>query len=212
MAQIDSNIFDSFVVALRRWRFEHDDQQQPAILAVDGGSRSAGWCHFAVNGTIRAGEGTPDQVISACADLLALTGPPVVFVLEGPYTVSLAQMTTKQKPGAPRRAVITPHSIYKLGFAAGYIKGGLSRELGSPICWEPPPMTWRSFVKLNRRATDDSTARDETAAAVIAFARERTGLALETENGRDKIDQANAIGMAFAAATVVRDAMKRSAQ
>jgi len=202
---IDKGFWDQLTSSLRRWRFEHEIGS-PSILAIDSGSHITGWCHFDEDGTINAGEGSPRVVIRDLVSFLSVVGAPFLFVREGPYTLSIAQLTKPQDPRKPRRAMITPLSIYRLGVAAGYVTGGIDSCLGSPVFWEPAPMSWRSIVGLNRQSTEESTARDETAAAILEYARRKTGLALTTEGEREKVDEANAIAMCFAGAHLMRHA------
>lgn len=202
---VDKLFWDELVVELKRWRFAHD-VGSPAVLAIDSGSVITGWCHIDTDGTINAGEGKPRNVIRDLRQFLGVVGSPFLFIREGCFTVSIAQMMKPQDPRKPRRAMITPLSIYRLGVAAGFVTGGIDSELGRPVFWEPPPMSWRSVVGLNRQATDDSTAREETAAAVLEYARRKTGLSLATEGDREKIDEANAIAMCFAGAHLIRHA------
>lgn len=210
--QIDQALYDQFSVGLRRWRFDNGASGDPTVLAIDIGKKSTGWCYFADDGDTISNEGPPDKMVREIKSLIVARGAPAIFAREGPYTLSLAQlvaMAQKQKDARKRGgAIITPLSIFRLGEAAGFVTGPIADDVGYSftghhrcIFWEPPAMSWRSVVELNRQATDETSAREETAQAVLEYARRKTGLALGTDKD-PSIDQANAICIAYAATLV----------
>lgn len=171
------------------------------VVAIDPGKRSMGWAVIDVDRKLHSGEGVPSDVVRDLDALLSLTGPPLVFTSEAPYSVSAAQILKAQHRSGGVGAV------YALGRATGYVEGGIRRHTLRAARWEPKPSTWRAVLGLNRRGDGDMTSRDATAEAVVLWARATTRMALRRNNGEPCVDEAMAIAMAYATLSVLQSLM-----
>lgn len=165
------------------------------ILAIDPGKTSMGWAYVDADGVLSSGQGPFDDVADTVDTLLDMAGPPFLFACEEPYTVTLR--TLKAGNGGIG-------AISALQRASGYVEGALRRHTRRSVRWRPKPTSWRAVLGLNRRSTDESTARDETAVAVLLWVRAQTKRTLATERGADCVDEAMAIAMAYAALALLR--------
>lgn len=177
------------------------------IVAVDPGKRSMGWAVIDGTGALHSGQGTPREIVPRIIDVLDVAGLPMCFAAEAPYSMSTEVMTQQKKSGPAGGRGSNVVAVYAMARATGYVEGALRRHLERAAPWEPKPMTWRSVLGLNRRGTDDLTARDATAEAVLLWVRATTRLTLRAgvgEQAYDEIDRAMALALAHAAHAVVR--------
>jgi hypothetical protein len=198
--KIDRTTIEELGRAVRRWR-HLGGGEVPSVFAHDpghGGGRPTGWCLIDSDGTTMSGEGEHSQVIEEAGAALTIVGKPALYAREGIYNFN--------RDDDDEGASVPPITIYRMGVNAGIITGALWTHLDGAIFYEPPPTTWRSALGLNRKGSDNMTAREATAEAVWLWARATTGLPLVTPNGRRRVDQAMAIGIAHATLHVAQEA------
>lgn len=168
------------------------------VLGHDPGSASTGLAYVVGGRTVFSTQGAPRDVAARWGAVFR--GARVdLYVREGPYP------TVRVDEGRERAQ---SHALHVLGFSAGWVTCALDGEVRTAALWEPPPMTWRALLGLNRRASSERSARDETALAVWRWARATSVAALETSRGARCFDEANAIGLAHAGASIIDGARR----
>jgi hypothetical protein len=187
--EIDTNTARFIAAKVRAWRASARPLAAPPVVAIDGGSASAGWCFIDEEGWSMSGQGTPLDVEAAVLNATAKRPTPVLFVREGPYTVSTKQMADANAGG--------PVGLYRLCVAAGFITRGIFPVVRHAAMWEPMPTSWRAVFGLNRTKNALQSARDATADACVKWARAKTGRVIEQNNGKPAVDEAMAVCMAY---------------
>lgn len=146
-----------------------------AIVAIDPGSRVAGWCVLRVRPRLGwvafSGQGS---ILDCCEGVAQFIGSNqcAVLSLEEPAFIGIGRQ-------------------WVLAWAGGELRGRLAKYQGDDrdlICMTPG--VWRSvlgFRKDTKGSTEDA----------LAFARER-GMDCRNERGTDQVDRSMAIGIAFA--------------
>lgn len=172
----------------------------PEIIGADIGSVSAGLAMISSTRKIAFSmQGTPEEV-SSTFRLLMGDRRASMFVMESPYMRVRVDARGEINHGRERTQM---NALWQMGRAAGHICCRLRENIAGAVVWEPLPSSARAFLGLNRRATGDATAREETNAGVVLWARATTGLDLRTERGATCYDEANAIVLAYAGLAVI---------
>ena len=142
-----------------------------AIIGVDPGSSSTGWCVSRGGVVVASGQCRPRAAVKEL-QRVAATGAGLL-VIEEPAFI-----------GKGRQWV--------LAWCGGELRGRLaSLQFDEDHLWTPTPSTWRSVMGF--RQTTDGAAED-----AVAFAR-RHGQHCLTPGGKPEIDRAMAVGLCFAA-------------
>ncbi|MBM4356960.1 MAG: hypothetical protein FJ096_02515 [Deltaproteobacteria bacterium] len=177
---------------------------KPMVLAVDPGRK----CGVAVLDTERgrcfSSTSLLVDVTTCIADLLdeahahSAFAPRVVhaFAREAPYSTSNAALAAgRANAGA----------LWSLGYAAGWVDAAATRWIRSAAKWDPQPVTWRSVIGLN----SGERRRDAVNERVLAWAEATTKKELRSKRGAKLYDEANAVALAYATASVF-DAARRT--
>lgn len=188
----------SFVEAARTHR-----DSKPMVLAIDPGRKcgiaildvSTGRCFSSTSQLLDVRRSVGNLIGEAS---MQATGFSAIhsFAREAPYSTSNAALASgRANAGA----------LWSLGYAAGWIDAETKQWTGDAAKWEPQPVTWRSVIGLN----SGERGRDAVNERVLAWAEATTKRSLRTRRGAKLYDEANAVALAYATASVF-DAARRT--
>ena len=187
-------------VAVARRHYE----SKPMVLAVDPGRKcgvaildtARGVCHSSTCALVDVTTCIADVLDEAYAH--SAFSPRVIhaFAREAPYSTSNAALAAgRANAGA----------LWSLGYAAGWVDAAATRWARNAAKWDPQPVTWRSVVGLNT----GERGRDAVNERVLAWAEATTKRSLRSKRGAKLYDEANAVALAYATASVF-DAARRT--
>ena len=169
------------------------------IMSIDPGKRCGVCVLNTATGRCESQTSTLTEVAMSMVDVLSRlsTGRAVhVYAREAPYSVTNAALASgRANAGA----------LWSLGYSAGIVDAAASRwvQKGAPR-WEPQPVTWRSVLGLNTGERTRAAVNDR----VLEWAESTTGRRLRSRRGAKMYDEANAVGLAYATASVLAAARR----